>query len=140
MTSVSEVAAYTVSAWALEAAARETAIADVMPRICLGMRRHVTTLVLGAALLGGGCGEQPRERVATVPASERQAADKSSIVGRGDYAPDARGPFRVQGRYDVSFVQPAAGVDFHAEVPFTPHLEQPARNGPGRRVKLFQVA
>jgi len=75
-----------------------------------------------------------------VPASERQAAGRSSIVVRGDYAPDERGPFRFHGRYDVSFVQRGAGVDFHSEVPFTAHLEQPAPKGPGRRVKLFQVA
>src|SRR3954453_1411458 len=126
MTSFSEVAAYTVSAWALEAAAREMAIADAMPRICLGMRRHVTTLVLGAALLGGGCGEQPRERVATVPASERQTAGKSSIRGRRDYRPRERGPFRFPGTYDVSFCQRGAGAAFPAEAPFTAHPEQPA--------------
>jgi hypothetical protein len=40
----------------------------------------------------------------------------------------------------VRFVQRGAGVDFATEVPFTAHLEQPAANGPGKRVELFEKA
>src|SRR5215217_4859284 len=112
-----------------------------MPRICLGMKAHVTTpLVVVVALAAGGCGDEQRAEVRTVPAGQRSVTDGSSIVVRGDYGPDEHGPFVFGGRYDVRFVQRGAGVDFGGEVPFTAHLEQPAADGPGRRVKLFQLA
>jgi hypothetical protein len=105
------------------------------------MRRHVTTpLAVLAAVVAGGCGDDQRPAVRTVPADQRSATDGSSIVVRGDYAPGEHGPFAFDGRYDVRFAQRGAGVDFGAEVPFTAHLEQARADGPGRRLRLFQLA
>ena len=105
------------------------------------MRAHITTPLLAVVVLAaGGCGDEQRSEVRTVPAAQRSVTQGPSIVVRGDYGPDEHGPFAFDGRYDVRFVQRGAGVDFGAEVPFTAHLEQPAANGPGRRVRLFQVA
>jgi hypothetical protein len=104
------------------------------------MRAHVTTPLLLAALLAAGCAEQRTTAVSTVPRDQRVTTRGSALVVRGDYAPDARGPFTFAGRYEVRFAQRGAGVDFRAEVPFTAHLEQPGAAGPGRRVKLFQTA
>jgi hypothetical protein len=105
------------------------------------MRAHLTTpLVAVVVLAAGGCGDEQRSEVRTAPAAQRSVTQGTSIVVRGDYGPDEHGPFAFDGRYDVRFVQRGAGVDFGAEVPFTAHLEQPAANGPGRRVRLFQVA
>ena len=105
------------------------------------MRAHLTTPLLAVVVLAtGGCGDEQRSEVRTVPAAQRSVTQGPSIVVRGDYGPDEHGPFAFDGRYDVRFVQRGAGVDFGAEVPFTAHLEQPAANGPGRRVRLFQVA
>ena len=105
------------------------------------MRAHLTTpLVAVAALAAGGCGDEQRSEVRTVAAAQRSVTEGTSIVVRGDYGPDEHGPFAFDGRYDVRFVQRGAGVDFGTEVPFTAHLEQPAADGPGRRVKLFQLA
>ena len=107
----------------------------------MGMRPYLTrTLAAAGLLLAGGCGQMQSPPVRTVPASQRAADTGSSIVVRGDYGPDERGPFTFDGRYDVRFVQRGAGVDFASEVPFTAHLEQPDANGPGRKVKLFQEA
>ena len=106
----------------------------------MGMRRHLTTPLVVAALIAAGCGQATRSTVRTVPAGQRQATTGSSIVVRGDYAPDEHGPFMFRGRYAVHFVQRGARVDFHSEVPFTAHLEQPDADGPGRTVKLFQDA
>jgi hypothetical protein len=105
----------------------------------MGMRRHLTTPLLVAALLAG-CGEAQPSQVPTTPAAQRQATTGKSIVVRGDYAPDEHGPFLFRGHYAVRFLQRGAGVDFHSEVPFTAHLEQPDAGGPGRTVKLFQAA
>jgi hypothetical protein len=104
------------------------------------MRAHVSTTLVVAALIAGGCAEEQTDAVETVPAGQRAATTGSAIVVRGDYGPDERGPFTFAGRYAVRFVQRGAGVDFGAEVPFTAHLEQPAANGPGRKVRLFQDA
>jgi hypothetical protein len=105
------------------------------------MRAHLTTPLFAVVVLAaGGCGDEQRSEVTTVPAAQRSVAHGTSIVVHGDYGPDEHGPFAFDGRYDVRFVQRGAGVDFSAEVPFTAHLEQPAANGPGRRVRLFQVA
>jgi hypothetical protein len=104
------------------------------------MRGHVSTLFLAVALVAIGCGQTSHETVKTTPASRRQQTSGSSIVVRGDYAPGERGPFAFSGRYAVRFVQRGAGVDFAREVPFTAHLEQPAPNGPGKQVKLFEKA
>src|SRR4029453_4881327 len=112
-----------------------------MHRICLGMSAHLTTPLLAVVVLAaGGCGDEQRSEVRTAPAPQRSVTQGLLIVVRGDYGPDEHGPFAFDGRYDVRFVQRGAGVDFGAEVPFTAHLEQPAANGPGRRVKLFQAA
>jgi hypothetical protein len=91
-------------------------------------------------LVATGCGQQSHSRVRTVPADQRQQTSGTSIVVRGDYGPDEHGPFAFSGRYAVRFVQRGAGVDFATEVPFTAHLEQPAANGPGKQVKLFEKA
>ena len=105
------------------------------------MHPHLTTaLVVVLLLAASGCGDEQRSEIRTVPSAQRSVTHGSSIVVRGDYGPDEHGPFAFDGRYDVRFVQRGAGVDFGAEVPFTAHLEQPAANGPGRRVKLFQAA
>ena len=105
------------------------------------MRAHLTTPLVVVVLIPlSGCGDEQRSEVMTVPAAQRSLIEGTSIVVRGDYGPDEHGPFAFDGRYDVRFVQRGAGVDFGAEVPFTAHLEQPAADGPGRRVKLFQVA
>jgi hypothetical protein len=105
------------------------------------MRAHSTTpLVVLVVLAAGGCGDEQGSEVRTVPAAQRSVADGTSIVVRGDYGPDEHGPFAFDGRYAVRFVQRGSGVDFGAEVPFTAHLEQPAADGPGRRVRLFQAA
>jgi hypothetical protein len=111
-----------------------------MPRICLGMKPHLTTALVALALFGAGCAEERRTEVRTVPADQRSSTDGDGIVVRGDYGPAERGPFTFSGRYTVRFVQRGAGVDFAREVPFTAHLEQPAPSGPGRQVKLFQAA
>src|SRR3954454_20785913 len=105
----------------------------------MGMRRHLTTPLLVVALLAG-CGETPPSHVPTTPAAQRQTTTRSSIVVRGDYAPDQHGPFTFSGRYAVRFVQRGAAVDFRREVPFTAHLEQPDAAGPPRTLKLFQAA
>jgi hypothetical protein len=105
------------------------------------MRAHVSTPLAIAAVLAGGCGDEHRTAVKTVPADQRATTKGSAvIVVRGDYAPDEHGPFTFSGRYDVRFTQRGARVNFTAEVPFTAHLEQPDANGPGKRVKLFQSA
>ena len=105
------------------------------------MRAHLTTPLLAVvALAAGGCGDEQGSEVRTVAAAQRSVTQGASIVVRGDYGPDEHGPFAFDGRYVVRFVQRGAGVDFGAEVPFTAHLEQPAANGPGRRVRLFRVA
>jgi hypothetical protein len=105
------------------------------------MRPHLTTSLVLLALAATGCGHQrERQAVKTVPADQRQQTSGSEIVIRGDYAPDEHGPFAFAGRYAVRFVQRGAGVDFATEVPFTAHLEQPAANGPGKRVELFEKA
>ena len=106
----------------------------------MGMRRHLTTPLVVAALVASGCGQASTSTVPTVPADQRATTDGSAIVVRGDYAPDEHGPFMFRGRYAVRFVQRGAGVDFRSEVPFTAHLEQPDANGPARTVKLFQAA
>jgi hypothetical protein len=105
------------------------------------MKAHLTTpLVVVVALAAGACGEEQRAEVGTVPAAQRNVTDGSTIVVRGDYGPDERGPFAFDGRYDVRFIQRGASVDFGAEVPFTAHLEQPAAGRAGRRLKLFEAA
>jgi hypothetical protein len=105
------------------------------------MRAHLTTPLVLVALAATGCGQHQRhDAVSTVPADRRQQTSRTSIVVRGDYAPDEHGPFMFTGRYAVRFVQRGTGVDFHSEVPFTAHLEQPDADGPGRTVKLFQDA
>jgi hypothetical protein len=106
----------------------------------MGMGRHLTTPLVVAALIATGCGQATTSNVRTLPAAQRQATTGSSIVVRGDYAPDEHGPFMFKGHYAVRFVQHGAGVDFRTEVPFTAHLEQPDAAGPGRTVKLFQDA
>jgi hypothetical protein len=105
------------------------------------MRAHLTTPLVLVALAATGCGQHQRhDAVSTVPADRRQQTSRTSIVVRGDYAPDEHGPFVFAGRYAVRFVQRGAGVDFAGEVPFTAHLEQPDPDGPGQQVKLFQKA
>jgi hypothetical protein len=91
------------------------------------MHPHLTTaLVVVLLLAASGCGDEQRSEIRTVPAAQRSVTEGTSIVVRGDYGPDEHGPFAFDGRYDVRFVQRGA--------------EQPAANGPGRRVKLFQAA
>ena len=104
------------------------------------MRCTLINAVVVLALLAAGCAEERPAAVRTVPGDQRVTKHGSAIVVRGDYGPDEHGPFAFDGRYAVRFVQRGAGVDFHAEVPFTAHLEQPVAGGAGRRVKLFQTA
>src|SRR3954452_12814288 len=111
-----------------------------MPRICLGMTGRLTVSLLALTVLAAGCAEERGDAVRTVPAAQRAVMDGGAIVVRGDYGPAERGPFGFDGRYAVRFIQRGAGVDFGAEVPFTAHLEQPAPEGPGKRVRLFQDA
>jgi hypothetical protein len=101
----------------------------------------ITWLVTAGAFLAGCGGVSPTgPAVSTTPASERSVQHGATITVRGDYAPDERGPYRLNGRYRVSFVQRGAGVDFRREVPFTAHLEQAAAAGPGRRSPHFEEA
>jgi hypothetical protein len=78
--------------------------------------------------------------VATTPQAQRSVQQAGTITVRGDYGPDQHGPYPLHGRYRVRFAQRGAGVDFAREVPFTAHLEQPAADGPGKTVKLFEKA
>jgi hypothetical protein len=106
----------------------------------MGMKPDLTTSLALAALLAG-CGNSPPPVVVhTTPADQRASQTGSTIVLRGDYAPDEHGPLSLDGRYHASFTQRGAGVDFHSEVPFTAHLEQAAAREPARRIKLFQAA
>ena len=91
-----------------------------------------------AAGCGGASGGGPT--VATTPAAQRSVQRDGAITVRGDYGPDRHGPYALRGRYRVRFVQRGAGVDFRQEVPFTAHLEQPAADGPGRTIRLFERA
>ena len=106
------------------------------------MKVHLTTSLAIAAVVLAGCGSgtQTGPRVATVAASEREVVSETEIVVRGDLGPDDHGPFALHGAYDVRFTQRGAGVDFTAEVPFTAYLEQPAADGPGRQIALFEEA
>jgi hypothetical protein len=93
--------------------------------------------------VAAGCGSGASgagPRVATTPAAQRSVLRDGAITVRGDYAPDRHGPYALRGRYRVRFVQRGAGVDFRQEVPFTAHLEQPAADGPGRTIRLFERA
>ena len=104
--------------------------------------RHSTrTALVLLALAAAGCGDDAQApRVATTPADQRSVVSGDRIVVRGDYGPSRHGPFDLDGRYRVRFVQRGEGVDFAGEVPFTAYLEAPAPDGPGRRIKLFQRA
>lgn len=92
--------------------------------------------------MAAGCGSTGGgdATVATTPQAQRSVQHDGAITVRGDYAPDQHGPYTLNGRYRVRFVQRGAGVDFAQEVPFTAHLEQPAADGPGRTIKLFERA
>lgn len=105
---------------------------------------HRAKLITAAALLAltaAGCGGGSLSSSATVTttrAAQRSLQQAGVVTVRGDYGPDAHGPYELHGRYRVRFAQRGAGVDFRREVPFTAHLEQGA--GPGRSIKLFQRA
>jgi hypothetical protein len=106
-------------------------------------RRHSTrTALVLLALLATGCGGDGGtvEAVPTTPPSERSQVRDGAVVTRGDYGPSRHGPYDLDGRYRATFVQRGDGVDFAAEVPFTAHLEDPAPDGPGKRIKLFERA
>jgi hypothetical protein len=96
--------------------------------------------LLATAVAGCGGSLSSSSTVATTPTAERSVQQAGVITVRGDYGPDAHGPYDLHGRYVVRFAQRGAGVDFHREVPFTAHLEQGAAAGPGRTIKLFQKA
>ena len=78
--------------------------------------------------------------IPTTPPSERSVERAGRIVVKGDYSPDRHGPFRLDGRYRARFTQRGEGVNFRDEVPFTAYLEDPAPNGPGKKIKLFERA
>jgi predicted small lipoprotein YifL len=104
------------------------------------MRRHqITALAIVCGALAG-CGSSGPAAVTTTPAAKRSSVEGTGVVVRGDYGPDERGPFRFDGRYRVRFVQRGADVDFKREVPFTALLVQPAADGPGKRIPLFEQA
>ena len=99
-----------------------------------------TALVLIGLLIGGCGGQDGPPPIATTPPSERSVERAGRIVVKGDYSPDRHGPFRLDGRYRARFAQRGDGVDFAQEVPFTAYLEDPAPDGPGKRIKLFERA
>jgi hypothetical protein len=105
----------------------------------MGMHPHLTTALAGGALLVG-CGQQPPVTVQTVPRTQRDVVVGSTVIVRGDYAPDEHGPFTFDGRYDVRFTQRGTGVDFTKEVPFTARLERSVAGRAGRRIPLFEAA
>jgi hypothetical protein len=98
--------------------------------------------MVAAAIVFSGCGQgnSPTSTVATTPQSQRSVQTAGVITIRGDYAPDQHGPYRLDGRYRVRFVQRGQGVDFATEVPFTAHLQESVAGGPGKAVPLFQRA
>lgn len=115
--------------------------------LCPGMTRNLSTRAACVASLAGmlgaaGCGgAAPRVTAPpATPASTRQQVQRDRIVLRGDVAPEEYGPFALDGRYRVRFVQRGARVDFTTEVPFAAHLEQAGTAGAPREVRLFERA